>query len=158
MIAAITTARLVLQPIDQAAAARIVAGDYDDFPAAPGWPQDDTIVGLRLELDRGSTPACWLIVCAGTVIGELGWKGGPSPEGTAEIGYGIVPDHRRQGYATEAVAGFVRWAADSVELRRLVAETRDDNLASQKVLAACGFRVSSKQGEEIYWLRETAAS
>lgn len=158
MIPPITTARLVLQPIDEDAAAHIVAGDYDDFPAAPGWPQADSIVGLRLELDLGSTPTCWLIVCAGTIIGELGWKGGPNSEGTAEIGYGIVPGHRRHGYATEAVAAFVRWAGASGDLRGLVAETREDNLASQKVLAACGFRVSSRQGEEIYWLRETAAS
>jgi ribosomal-protein-alanine N-acetyltransferase len=35
------------------------------------------------------------------LIGRLGFKGKPE-HGAVEIGYGIVPAHRQQGYATEA--------------------------------------------------------
>jgi ribosomal-protein-alanine N-acetyltransferase len=39
-----------------------------------------------------------------------GFKGKPSWEGTAEIGYSVMPDYQRLGFASEAVAGMVGWA------------------------------------------------
>jgi ribosomal-protein-alanine N-acetyltransferase len=153
----IPSERLVLQPIGAATAAAIVAGDLGELKAAPGWPQSDTIDGLRLEGQLGGSPACWLIVLAGSVIGELGWKGGPGPDGTAEIGYSVVPGQRGRGYATEAVQAFVHWATAHAGVRRVVAETLADNLASRRVLEKSGFTVSAAKDGYVYWLRDTAS-
>ncbi|MEP7054426.1 MAG: GNAT family N-acetyltransferase [Actinomycetota bacterium] len=152
---AIETERLVLQPIDTMTAAAIISGDLGDLVAGNGWPQSDTIDGLRMEAQLGSSPACWLIQLHGTVIGELGWKGGPGPDGRAEIGYSLAPDYRGAGYATEAVQGFALWATTRQEVRRLVAETLVDNLASRRVLEKSGFTIWSAKDGYVYWLRET---
>lgn len=155
--APILTDRLVLKPIGCAQAARILTGDLGSLAAAAGWPQASTIEGLRLEAALGGSPACWLIVRAGIVIGELGWKGGPGPDGDAEIGYSLVPDYRGHGYASEAVGGFVEWARNQPEVRRLVAQTSADNIASRRVLEQSGFTVSDCKDGFFYWLRETAS-
>ena len=68
-----------------------------------------------------------------------------------EIGYGILDEFQRNGYATEAVKLAVKWAFEQPKIVAVEAETDPDNVASQKVLAKCGFhslqrvKVSVKQ-------------
>ena len=42
-----------------------------------------------------------------TLIGSAGYKGPALADGTVEVGYGIVRDQHRQGYASEAVRGLL---------------------------------------------------
>ena len=92
--------------------------------------------------------AAWLIETPdGQRIGELCFKG-LSADGTAEIGYGILPDFQNRGYATEAVKAVTVWALSQPGVNTITAETEADNLASQKVLLNCGFLATGKQGEE----------
>ena len=74
-----------------------------------------------------------------TLVGTGGFLGAPDAGGTAEIGYSIAADWRGQGLATELVAGLVQQAAATGMVRRLVAHTQADNLASQQVLLRNGF-------------------
>jgi len=74
-----------------------------------------------------------------TLVGHGGFMGPPDATGTAEVGYSISADWRRQGLGTELVAGLVAHAADTGLVRRLVAHTDADNLASQEVLRRNGF-------------------
>ena len=83
----------------------------------------------------------------GTRLGELCFKG-LSGDGTAEIGYGILPDFQNRGYATEAVKAVTGWALSQPGVKYVTAETEADNLASQKVLLNCGFLATGEQGEE----------
>ncbi|ALW84189.1 hypothetical protein AUC43_03205 [Hymenobacter sedentarius] len=69
-----------------------------------------------------------------TLIGTGGFMGPPDAEGTAEIGYSISADWRRQGLATELVSGLVQQAAATGMVRQLVAHTETENLGSQQVL------------------------
>lgn len=63
---------------------------------------------------------------------------GPPKEGRVEIGYSVVASAQRRGYATEIVEALVARAfAHGVEA--VVAHTTDDNVASTRVLARCGF-------------------
>ena len=92
--------------------------------------------------------AAWFIETPdGQRIGELCFKG-LSADGTAEIGYGILPDFHNRGYATEAVKAVTAWALSQPGVNTITAETEADNLASQKVLHNCGFLATGKQGEE----------
>lgn len=77
-----------------------------------------------------------------TLVGSGGFTGPPDADGVAEIGYSIVADWQGQGLATELVAGLVQQAAATGMVRRLVAHTQPENLASQKVLLANGFESS----------------
>lgn len=63
-------------------------------------------------------------------------------EGTphVEVGYHLVPEMRRRGYATEA-ARAVRDCAAAAGLEHLVALIRPDNLASQGVARRLGMEV-----------------
>ena len=83
-----------------------------------------------------------------TLIGAGGYLGPPDAAGTAEMGYSIAAEWRGQGLGTELVAGLVQQAADTGMVRRLVAHTQPDNLASQQVLLRNGFAPAETDDEE----------
>ncbi|TGE27721.1 GNAT family N-acetyltransferase [Hymenobacter metallicola] len=74
-----------------------------------------------------------------TLVGAGGFLGPPDAAGTAEISYSVAADWRRQGLATELVAGLVQQAAHTGLVRRLVAHTQPDNAGAQRVLRRNGF-------------------
>ncbi|HET6680746.1 MAG TPA: GNAT family N-acetyltransferase [Gemmatimonadaceae bacterium] len=82
--------------------------------------------------DPGAVPS--------TLIGSAGYKGPPLSDGTVEIGYGIVSDQRRRGYASEVTECLVANAFAHTGVSRVIAETLPDLVGSIGVLARCGFR------------------
>lgn len=60
---------------------------------------------------------------------------------TGEIGYWLGPEHWGRGYAREATAAFVAYLFEAFDFERLEAWTFAPNLASRRVLEACGFRL-----------------
>lgn len=82
-----------------------------------------------------------------TLIGSGGYKGPPSHDGTVEVGYGIVSDHRRRGYASEAARGLIARAFSLPAVQRVIAETLPELTASIGVLGKCGFRVIGEGSE-----------
>jgi len=75
-----------------------------------------------------------------TLIGSGGFKGPPTADGTVEVGYGIVSDHRRRGYASEVTRGLLTRAFGEPTVRRVIAETLPELTPSIGVLRKCGFR------------------
>ena len=43
------------------------------------------------------------------VVGEAGFHGQPDGDGRVEFGYMVVSEHRRRGYAEEAVRALMNW-------------------------------------------------
>ncbi|MFC4062148.1 GNAT family N-acetyltransferase [Planomonospora corallina] len=81
----------------------------------------------------------------GEWLGNIGLKA-PDPRGNGEIGYLIAPWARRRGVATAATRALTEWAfARGVHRMALLAEV--DNLASQRVALAAGFRHEGVQRE-----------
>jgi ribosomal-protein-alanine N-acetyltransferase len=74
-----------------------------------------------------------------TLVGTAGFKGAPD-DATVEIGYGVVPEFQRRGVATETVRAFLDHAFAAPGVRRVIAETLPDLVASIGVLQKCGFR------------------
>ena len=74
------------------------------------------------------------------LIGDIGFKGGPDEHGRIEIGYSVVPEERRQGYASEAVRAMIDWALQQPGVKTVVAECEVDNTASIRVLEKAGLR------------------
>ncbi len=58
----------------------------------------------------------------------------------AFIGYSIDKDEQGKGYMKEAVAMAVDYVFNDMELHRIEASTLIDNVRSQRVLKACGFK------------------
>ena len=74
----------------------------------------------------------------GTVVGQGGFKR-PPRDGIVEIAYGTELEHRGKGYATETAAALVDYAFTFAEVSLVIAHTLPDSIASQRVLAKCGF-------------------
>ena len=75
------------------------------------------------------------------LIGSAGYSGPPTSDGTVEVGYGIVSDRRRRGFASETVRGFLTRAFAEQSIRRVIAHTLPDLTPSIGVLGKCGFRL-----------------
>ena len=82
-----------------------------------------------------------------TLIGSGGYKGPPAEDGTVEVGYGIVADQRRQGYACEVTEGLVGRAFALPSVRRVIAETLPELAPSIGVLRKCGFSLTDGGSE-----------
>lgn len=81
------------------------------------------------------------------LIGAGGYKGAPDAEGIVEVGYSILPEYRRQGFATEAVRGLVAHAFQHSEVTQVVAETLPELYPSIGVLKKCGFSLEGPGSE-----------
>jgi len=82
------------------------------------------------------------------VIGSGGFKGKPDDSGIVEIGYSIMEDHQRNGYAPEAVRVLTGWAFRNPKVKKVVAQTFPKLLPSIKVLEKCGFKFVGKGYED----------
>ncbi len=55
--------------------------------------------------------------------------------------WAIAPEHQRKGYASEAAQAMIDYAFNILNLRRIVATTEYDNLASQAVMRRLGMTI-----------------
>ncbi|MEO5651141.1 MAG: GNAT family N-acetyltransferase [Ginsengibacter sp.] len=60
-------------------------------------------------------------------------------EGGVEIGYSLIREHWKKGYATEIVQEGVNWLFEQKKISNIYAVTETGNLNSQNVLLKCGF-------------------
>jgi RimJ/RimL family protein N-acetyltransferase len=149
----ITTARLVLVPVEADAARAVVSGDLSGVRAGQGWPHDDTIGALRLALDFGGALG-WFVTLDGVVIGDCGTHGGPDEAGSVEIGYGLAQPYRGRGYATETADALAAWLLTVPGVRRVVASAlRTGNPASRRVLEKAGFHLEGEDAELAWYVR-----
>jgi RimJ/RimL family protein N-acetyltransferase len=73
------------------------------------------------------------------LIGICGFPGPPDSNGVAEIAYGIAPSYQGKGYATEAAAALIQFAASDPRVKTICAHTLAETNASTRVLEKCGF-------------------
>ena len=84
-------------------------------------------------------------------VAEAKFKGEPDETGTVEIGYGTYPGVQGRGYMTEMVRGLLQWAIHQPGVRRVVADTEIDNIASQKVLENNQFQRFDQVEDMLWW-------
>ncbi|SMB95648.1 GNAT family N-acetyltransferase [Deinococcus hopiensis] len=109
----------------------------------PDWPGD--ILPLfsvwQRDFPQGEAQRHLTLVerATATAIGQMGTKGLPDKRGDVEIGYGLNPGARGQGYATEAVSALVADLLAYPAVRRVTAQTAVTNTASARVLQKLDF-------------------
>ena len=138
----IVTARLILEPVGEETAKKVLAGEDSGLQAGPGWPHADTLDGLAMGV-RGDGSA-WFVILEGVVIGDCGTHGEPDETGDVELGYGLAAPYRGLGYGSELVAGLSRWLLGRPGVRRVVAcDVLEANVASRRALERAGFELQS---------------
>jgi RimJ/RimL family protein N-acetyltransferase len=149
-----TTPRLDLVPVSLDLA-RVLAGPDDaDEPVPPSWAEGYPLPGTRraahmfvlgAEAGRAGGPRHWgmfriVLRENGQTIGDIGFHGPPSSDGTVEIGYGLVGQYRGRGLAGEAAVALCALTWTRPEVTRIIAHTDETNAASAGVLRHAGFR------------------
>ena len=82
------------------------------------------------------------------LIGNGGFKGKPTPDGTVEIGYSLLQEFQSFGYGTEAIKALISWAFKHPEVQRVIAETLPELKPSQRILEKCQFTNIGQGSEE----------
>jgi ribosomal protein S18 acetylase RimI-like enzyme len=113
---------------------------------------------LTAKLHAAGCQASWLIVDQDEVVGLCSFKRPADAAHSAEIGYGVAESCRRKGYATLAVDLLIKEVVDTKAASRLLAETVNSNLESQRVLERNGFSIDgtrhdAEDGDLIIWSR-----
>lgn len=143
----IETERLYLYPLSDDAMRKLIAAESD---AEMKQAYTEMLDGCIREPQSRLWYAVWLMElkhAPGTIVGDFCFKG-LQPGGMVEIGYGLRDGCCGKGYMTETVRTITTWALTQPGVTRVEAETEPANLASQKVLAACGFHPTGTIGEE----------
>lgn len=141
----ITTERLNIEIASDEEMHKLVEEQVDEeMKAAYG----EMLEGCLNHPDQREWYAVWFIrLKSGETVGDYCFKG-LLPDGSVEIGYGLLPEYWGKGYATEAVIAAVDWARKQPGVRQIEAETDPDNAASQRVLEKAGFIPNGINGEE----------
>ena len=164
----IATERLELVWLSPELVEAILDGRRDElaFAVPDDWPDehDRRFLAFRLR-QMGDEPARgpWLvraIVLPETreLIGHVGFHGPPGINSlraadAVEIGYTIFPEHRRNGYATEAVEALLDWGR-AQGIHRFVASVGPGNEPSLRIVRRLGFvevgrHWDDEDGEEL---------
>ena len=120
---------------------------------SPGWPSGeydrDAMEFFLSRFEEGGESAegwyGWYAVGSGrdfkkrTLVGAGGYFGPPAADGIVEVGYSVLPEWQRRGYASEIVGLLAKHAFTFPEIIRIIAHTAADNFGSIKVLERCGF-------------------
>jgi RimJ/RimL family protein N-acetyltransferase len=67
--------------------------------------------------------------------------------------WAISTAHQRQGYATEAGQALIDYAFESLNLKRILANTDYDNFASQSVMRKLGMQLERNPDPEPPWMQ-----
>ena len=158
MVSAIRTARLVLQPATlellraELSSPEALARELGaEVPAT--WPPELydtdavrwTIAWLEQNADVREWGFYYILEAPHTtgagarLAGAGGYKGPPNVAGAVEIGYAVVADRRRRGYAREAVGGLLDRAFADPRVTHVVAHTLEELAPSIGVLRSTGF-------------------
>lgn len=168
MASEIRTARLILLPAtmealhaeldSREALARELGAEVPE-----AWPPEYydadavrwTIAWLERNADRREWGFYYFLESPATtggtarLAGAGGYRGEPDAAGAVEVGYSVVADRRRRGYAREAVGALLAHAFADPRVTHVVAHTLEELAPSIGVLRSTGFEFVGK-GSDPY--------
>jgi ribosomal-protein-alanine N-acetyltransferase len=149
------TAELVEALQDRAAAERLFGAAIPD-----GWPDTELagllgIYGPWIAEDAGRLGyGPWVLIARdeSSVVGSAGFMGKQPEKGESiELGYGVHPDFRNRGYATEATRALVEWGLSQPAVGRVIAKCDPANAPSVRVLEKIGMTRLGRSKGMLLW-------
>ena len=163
----LTTERLLLVPFTIQICKNVLNDDYSDLERlnlkkGKSWPDNDVIETLPriiTNLSKVTTPTgfeSWMIIKKDTseIIGDLGFKGFNPKGNNIDLGYGIIKEERRKGYAEEAVKEIINWAFSNEIIKEITANCLTENTSSINLLSKFNFSQLKTENGMIYWSLE----
>jgi ribosomal-protein-alanine N-acetyltransferase len=158
------TNRLILIPFTEQICRNLLNDDYSDLEIlnlkkGRSWPDNDVIETLPkiinnlLKVEKPTGYESWMIIKKETleIIGDLGFKGFNYNESNIDIGYGIIKEERRKGYAEEAVKEIIQWAFSNEMVKEITANCLKENTSSINLLTKFNFIELRTENGMIYW-------
>lgn len=151
---------MLLEADDETFAHLISGAAMAGLPVAEGGLESAEVLSMLRVLAEGVrqrfSPAAWLVVEGGEVVGLCSLLQAPDAAGVVNIGYGVAKSRRGRGIARRAVADLIAWANDVSAITAIGAETSVENVASQRVLeqngaVRLGLRSDPEDGELVCW-------
>lgn len=102
------------------------------------------------EMSESDETVQLLITGGGERVGVIELDSIDFENGTAEVAYWIDPDHRRQGYARDALQTVVGYAFDELRLHKVTASVYEFNVASFELLKGAGFTEEGVHREDAF--------
>lgn len=158
------TARLILIPYTIEMCENILLKDFDllyhkGFIRGKSWPDGDVIETIpriikNLITNNYTTGfESWLIIKKSTkeIIGDVGFKGYNLKSQNVDLGYGIISEERRNGYAEEASRQLINWALKFDFVNEITANCLNNNFQSVNLLKKLNFSEVKENENMIYW-------
>lgn len=156
------TPRVEILRLDAAALRALAAGDLPAADDSSPVPLTDYLAGAECRrvweiraVQVVEDPACaaWI---TGIVwdpdrrlaVGRAGYHGPPDGTGMVEVGYGIDPRYRRQGYARAALRTLIERARREPAVRTLRATVSPDNIPSRDLVLSEGLIEAGEQTDD----------
>ena len=160
----LVTERLVLIPFTIQVCENLLIENYSDLKSwnlkkGKGWPDNDVIETLPKiinNLSKVESPTgfeSWMIIKKETseIIGDLGFKGYNYKGQNIDIGYGIIKEERRKGFAEEAVKEIIKWAFSNENVKEITANCLIENVNSINLLTKFNFTEFRTEDGMKYW-------
>ena len=105
---------------------------------------------------RPGIPGAWYQfaledVASGDLVGDLAARVNPGEHSELEVGFTLAPQHQGKGYGTEALTGLLRYAFESLGVRRVIAVTDALNQPAAALLARVGMRQEAHFKENVFF-------
>jgi RimJ/RimL family protein N-acetyltransferase len=125
--------------------ALVEAGDYTALPPeAPSRPSEvDRWLADGVHRHRREGAGVHLMIAersSGELVGAISLFKTDWEARSSEVGYGVRPDRRGRGYASEAVVAVARWALTEGGMQRIQLCAVTDNRPSLRVAEKAGFQ------------------
>lgn len=160
----LVTKNLILKPFTIPFCQNILNNDFSDlekwnYQKGKSWPDTDvleTLPRIINNLTKVGYPSgfeSWMIIKKDTkeIIGDLGFKGFNDKDENVDIGYGIIQEERRKGFAEEAVREIIKWAFLHEKIKEITANCLATNSSSINLLNKFNFTKICVENEMIYW-------
>ena len=164
----IATERLDLILMSKAFLKACLAGDKREaeelsgFHIPDAWLQKSWLMELRIkQIERDESVQPWLLRAIvlrseSKMIGHIGFHAAPgedclkefTPCGV-ELGYAVIEESRRKGFATEAITAMMRWATESEPASEFIVSISPDNIPSLNLASRLGFQKVGSHMDEI---------